>query len=327
MKNKQDFKDIVKEVAGNASLSESAKRQLMVRMNKLNDTKINILITGATGCGKSSTINALFGKDEAKVGQGVDPETMDIRKFELNNIVLWDSPGLGDGKESDRRHSKNIIDKLNEKDEDGNALVDLILVLLNGSSRDLGTSYELINEVIIPNLGEDTGRLLVAINQCDVAMSGRYWNHERNEPEAKLTAFLDEKVTSTKKRIKESTGVDITPIYYSAGYKDEDEEQQPYNLSKLLMYIINYTRPEKRAVYINDINRDKKMWEKDDELEDYTSKIEESLWSSIITCAKTGGDYGEEIGGVFNKVGAVAGRVVGTVAGGIFGGIKNILGR
>jgi hypothetical protein len=326
MKNKQDLMDIVKNIASNSDLSEAAKRELLVQMNKLNDTKINILITGATGCGKSSTINALFGSNQAKVGQGVDPETMSIRKFELNNIVLWDSPGLGDGKESDRRHSKNIIDKLHEKDTDGNALIDLVLVLLDGSSRDLGTSYELINEVIIPNLGENTERLLVAINQCDIAMSGRYWNHEKNEPEAKLTAFLEEKVTSTKRRIKEATGVDVTPIYYSAGYKDEDEEQQPYNLSKLLMFIVNHTKPEKRAVYINDINRDKKMWEKDDELEDYTSNIQASLWDSVVSTAKSGGDYGESIGRVFGAAGGIVGRAVGTVVGGAIGGIRSFFG-
>ena len=326
MKNKQDLMDIVKNIASNSDLSEAAKRELLVQMNKLNDTKINILITGATGCGKSSTINALFGSNEAKVGQGVDPETMDIRKFELNNIVLWDSPGLGDGKESDRRHSKNIIDKLHEKDADDNALIDLVLVLLDGSSRDLGTSYELINEVIIPNLGKDTDRLLVAINQCDIAMSGRYWNHEKNEPESKLTTFLEEKVTSTKRRIKEATGVDITPIYYSAGYKDDEEEQQPYNLSKLLMFIINHTRPEKRAVYINDINKDKKMWEKDDELQDYTSNIQASLWDSVISAAKSGGYHGEAIGKAFGTTGAAIGRAVGTVIGGAAGAFRSLFG-
>lgn len=323
MKNKQDFMDVIKNIASNSDLSEAAKRELMVQMNKLNDTKINILITGATGCGKSSTINALFGSNQAKVGQGVDPETMDIRKFELNNIVLWDSPGLGDGKESDRRHSKNIIDKLHEKDADDNALIDLVLVLLDGSSRDLGTSYELINEVIIPNLGENTDRLLVAINQCDIAMSGRNWNHEKNEPEAKLTTFLDDKVASTKRRIKEATGVNVTPIYYSAGYKDEDEEQQPYNLSKLLMFIVNHTKPEKRAVYINDINKDKKMWEKDDELEDYTSNIQASLWDSVVSAAKSGGNYGESIGKVFGAIGGGVGRVVGTAAGAVVGFFKS----
>lgn len=66
-----------------------------------------------------------------------DPETMDITKYELDNLTLWDSPGLGDGRENDIRHSKNIIKKLNEVDDNKKALIDIVLVILDGSSKDL----------------------------------------------------------------------------------------------------------------------------------------------------------------------------------------------
>ena len=78
---------------------------------RLKKQKVNLMVTGATGCGKSSTINALFGVEVAKVGTSVDPETMDIERYELDNLVVWDTPGLGDGKEADNRHSKRMIDK------------------------------------------------------------------------------------------------------------------------------------------------------------------------------------------------------------------------
>ena len=91
----------------------------------------------------------------SRIGTSADPETMEIEKYELDNLVIWDTPGLGDGKEIDNKHSKKMIDKLYEKDENGNLLTDLVLVILDGGSRDLGTSYELINNVIIPNLGEN----------------------------------------------------------------------------------------------------------------------------------------------------------------------------
>ena len=138
-----------------AELKEEERRKLLKNIMALKNKKVNLMITGATGSGKSSTINALFDMEVAKVGVGVDPETMDIRKYELGNLVLWDSPGLGDGKEADERHAKNIVEKLYEKDENGKALIDLVLVILDGSTRDLGTSYQLINNVIIPNLGSD----------------------------------------------------------------------------------------------------------------------------------------------------------------------------
>ena len=210
---------------------------------------------------------------------------MDIHKYELDNIVLFDSPGLGDGKEADRNHAKNIIDKLLERDANGEFVIDLVLVLLDGSTRDLGTSFELINNVIIPNLGDDASRLLVAINQADVAMKGKYWNHERNEPEPQLVAFLEDKVASTQRRIHEATGIDTTPIYYSAGYKDGDEQQYPYNLSKLLAHILRHTREDKRVVFMQDLNRQEEMWQKDDQLENYQEEIKSSILSSLAQVA------------------------------------------
>lgn len=316
----------------NANLDEAQKSKLLKNIMRLKDKKVNIMITGATGCGKSSTINALFDMEVAKVGVGVDPETMDIEKYELNNLTLWDTPGLGDGKEADNRHAKNIIKKLAEVDENGDALIDLVLVILDGGTRDLGTSYELINSVIIPNLGEDKkNRILVAINQADVAMKGRYWDYEKNEPMDKLKEFLDNKVISVKNRIKEATGVDIEPIYYSAGFKEEGEEQsRPYNLSKLLYYIVKATPAEKRAVYVNNTNEDENMWRDNDDLLDYGEETRKSIMDSVVEGASrgvdVGGDIGGEIGGIFGKTGERIGRAVGSIVGGVIGAVGGFIG-
>jgi predicted GTPase len=95
MSNKHFTDELVNSINEDKTLDEVTKTKVLRNLTKLKDTKVNILITGATGCGKSSTINALFNSEKAKVGQGVDPETMDIAKYELENIVLFDSPGLG----------------------------------------------------------------------------------------------------------------------------------------------------------------------------------------------------------------------------------------
>lgn len=321
--NNNIFKEMEDDVYS-SELPESEKQKIFKNILKLKEQKINIMITGATGCGKSSTINALFNTQVAKVGIGVDPETMKITKYDLDNLVLWDSPGLGDGKEADNRHSKNIIKKLTEYDEHGNALVDLVLVLLDGSTRDLGTSYELINQVIIPNLGENKkDRILVAINQCDVAMKGRYWNFEKNKPEETLVQFLEDKVQSVRERIKDGTGVDITPIYYSAGFKEKGEEQRPYNLSKLLYFIIQHTPKEKRLAYVNNISQDDKMWEDSDNLKDYSTEIKQSFVETVSECALDGADIGEEIGAkIFGETGATIGRTAGVITGALFGAGK-----
>lgn len=330
MENEKRFLDLMESDIMNADISESEKNKLIKNFLYLKNQKINLMITGATGCGKSSTINALFNMEVAKVGVGVDPETMEIERYDLDNLVLWDSPGLGDGKEADNRHAKNIIKKLHERDEQGNLLIDLVLVILDGSTRDLGTSYELINSVIIPNLGEDKeNRILVAINQADVAMKGRYWNYEENRPELPLKKFLEEKVVSVQKRIKEGTGIDVTPIYYSAGFKEEGMEQcRPYNLSKLLYYIIKFTPKEKRLSYVENINQNQEMWKDNDELNDYRKGIlgqfEETI-QTVVDCAEIGGEIGGDIGRlVAGELGEKVGRGVGTLAGVAVGVAKSI---
>ena len=91
MKKNDIFENLADDI-NNANFSEENKSRLLKNIRKLKSEKINLLITGATGSGKSSTINALFDTEIAKVGVGVEPETMDIKKFELDNLILWDSP-------------------------------------------------------------------------------------------------------------------------------------------------------------------------------------------------------------------------------------------
>ena len=47
-------------------------------LNKIGFTPLDVMVTGATGAGKSSTLNSFFDKTVAKVGDGVDPETMEL---------------------------------------------------------------------------------------------------------------------------------------------------------------------------------------------------------------------------------------------------------
>lgn len=329
MSDNSIFKAMATDVR-NAEIPENVKQKLLSNIARLQKQKLNLMITGATGCGKSSTINAIFDAKTAKVGIGVDPETQSIEKYEYGNLIIWDTPGLGDGKEADERHARNIRNKLQEKDANGNALIDLVLVILDGSSRDLGTSYDLINRIIIPNLGENNAdrekRILVAINQCDIAMKGRYWNHEENCPEQPLVDFLEEKVRSVQKRIFEGTGINIEPIYYSAGYTDGESKQYPYNVSKLLYFIIRHTPEEKRMIYVDHLTRDKENLNSDDKEKDYKQESAEQIWDSIRKSAEKGADIGGAIGGVFGELGHKVGRTVGGAVGGAVGALKSIFG-
>lgn len=288
---------------------EQDRKTMLRNIMKIQQQKVNILIVGATGVGKSSTINALFDCEKAVIGRGVDPQTMHIEKYELDNITFYDSPGLGDGVEQDTRHAKGIIDLLHKLDSDGKPLIDLVLILLDGGSRDYGTAYRLLENVIIPSLDSDRhGRVLVGINQADMAMKGRGWDQDLNQPMPELERFLEQKVNSTKQRIKESTGVDMTPIYYSAGYKDEFGEQLPYNMAKLLSYIVEHIPKKKRISLASNVNDDPDIYKAGQETEEHLELVQQSFFSSLIDGVSEGVSAGAEL--VVEAVSYVADKVV-----------------
>jgi len=208
---------------------------------------LDVLLVGGTGTGKSSTLNALFGSNIAKIGDGVDPETQVISSYRLHDYLrIHDSAGLGDGKAADLEHAKNITAKLHQTCAVGGStygFIDLVLVLLDGGSRDLGTAFRLLESVVLKSI--HPSRVIVAINQADVAMKGRGWNASRQQPDGELKSFLDEKSQSVQRRIKESTGLSIsTPVYYSALHE--------YNLDRLMDSMIKHLPTKRRPV--NDVS-------------------------------------------------------------------------
>lgn len=203
---------------------------------------LDVSLVGATGVGKSSTINALFGETLAKVGTGVAPETQVISRYETGSFRLHDTAGLGDGLEADRRHSTNLTDllfRIYTNNDINYHLIDLCLVILDGSSRDMGTTYKTLEQVVLRCIEPE--RVIVAINQADMAMKGRNWDYTHHCPNPTLAQFLSEKAHSVKERIKEATGLNIsTPICYSA--------EQQWNLDKLMDHIIAHIPYERRRV-------------------------------------------------------------------------------
>lgn len=288
-----------------AKMTEEQKLALSKALLHARRQKVNLMITGGTGVGKSSTINALFDMEKAKVGVGVNPETMGISKYELDNLTIWDTPGLGDGKDKDIQHAKKIVSKLHEKDENGYALIDVILVIVDASNRDMGTSFQLINEVILKSLSkEDSRRVLIALNKADEANGGtRGWDMKKNQPKEATRKFLQEKEESVRRRIKESTGVDVKVVSYKAGFTDPEtgEREKPWNLAALLDYIIEYTPARKRLALMQNANLDETMWADSDELEKHRSNILVKIIEGI-------GEFVE--GAVFNFVDRVTSGIL-----------------
>ena len=210
------------------------KMDIEKKLEKARFMPLDVMVTGVTGAGKSTTLNTIFRKNVAIVGNGVDPETMSLEFYSLNDVF--------NGVKNDEIHKRKLVNLLYKTYSlDGNIYgwVDLAIVVLEGLNRDMGSTYTLLNEVIVPNIQAD--RILVAINQADMAMKGRHWNKETNEPDEILIEFLEKQASSIQNRVKEATGVTIRkPVYYSAEYS--------YNVEKLLDFIIDNIILERRQL-------------------------------------------------------------------------------
>lgn len=242
---------IIQNISKAQEFTPDQKDKILEKLNDLKNQKVNILIIGGTGVGKSSTINAIFKGNVAPVGTKANPETMEITNFKIDeNITIWDSPGLGDGIK-DKQHKEKIFNLLDRKDDKDNRLIDCVLVVISANSKDLGTTYELINNVLIKQLGHDEAqeKLIIGINKSDEAIHSRYWDNKNHHPSKEQIGFLDGKVEDIKTRIFESTNVQLDPIYYVAGYNDENFSDPSWNIDKLMIKLLESVKDKSTTVF------------------------------------------------------------------------------
>lgn len=246
------FRNLISKTPG---LSKEQRELLIKKLNYLSHQEVNLLIIGGTGVGKSSTINALFqtngrklgADEEAMVGKGPDPETKIISAYRLDNLIIWDSPGLGESIQKDMEYCRKINEKLRGKKGD-EYLIDLVLVLLDGGSRDYDSTFRILQIIkqCIPKLD----RVVVGINQIDMVEHGQGWDEANNCPTPKLQTSIEKKVASVKRRLRESSGLEAEPLAYSAGYENDWGSRKPYQIPELLCQIISAIPAEKRVAVL-----------------------------------------------------------------------------
>lgn len=86
--------------------------------------KPNILLCGATGVGKSSLVNDVFGENLAAIGAG-EPVTRGTHRYEGETITIFDSEGYEIGSDRQAHYREEIIGWIDrQRREDPEAVED-----------------------------------------------------------------------------------------------------------------------------------------------------------------------------------------------------------
>ena len=137
--NKEEYTDIKNKIIQYSKEHQDSLKVNQFRLHiedKLNNFKPTIMVYGTYNSGKSTLINALFGKDElAKTGDA--PETSTVSAYEYNGYTIYDTPGINAPQEHEMVTNEHL------------KKCELVLfVLSNDGSFEEKYIYEKISEIV-----------------------------------------------------------------------------------------------------------------------------------------------------------------------------------
>ncbi len=275
---------------------------------------INILVAGKTGVGKSTLVNGIVGREVAKQGDTLAPETSEVTAHTTREgditVNVFDSPGLQDGTENEAKYLADMKQKC--------ADLDLAVYCMRMSETRVPEggpdmkAIKLLNETFGHDIWKNTVFLLTFAN--DVVVSAEL---EADDPRQYFDKQLQSWETLIRDRLHINVGVpkEIVDgiIIIPAGHKNEpllpDSASiagESHWLSRVWLKALGVTKPQAQLALIklnlHRIQSNESEYEHDGDI------FGELLGKHKLVFSEKGADIGKSLG-------IPAGEMMGELAG------------
>jgi len=238
--DKELYKKIAKEVI-DYSKDEVSKEELESFQshieNKLKDFKPTLMFYGTYNSGKSTLINAIFGKEElAKTGDS--PETSKIYEYEYNGYTIYDTPGINAPIEHERVTNEHL-----KKCEI------ILFVVSNNGSFEEEYIYKRISEIVKLN----KPLLIVLNNKINLPLDSKELRREIDKINKNLSTIGDREGI---KKIEDKVSLVVVDAKTALEGKIENEQEliDESNILQLEDYITDILKESGSKEVINSLN-------------------------------------------------------------------------
>ena len=296
--------------------------------------RIEILITGKTGVGKSTLVNGLVGRNVAKEGRNLRASTRGVTGYQLTTalgleIIVWDTPGLQDRTGNEAAYLAEMKEKCSD--------VDIVICCIKLETR--------------TKLGEEQADF-TAISKLTETFGPEWWRYSLfvmtfgNMLESMLKTtqptVVEEEfnadIETWKQRIHQALSsagvpeniVSQVPVEVAGHFKKPHLPGREYWFSTLWLTIADRIKPKSQPAFVK-INENRFRKSSEVSPSDFTSTqgheqpIVIDRVIPVVAMALNGLALGAGLGAAIGAAGAGVGAAVGVVVGGSVGAALALL--